>query len=552
MTRLKALLAALTIACSGSLYAHEPPRMVVVISIDQFPYEFLERFRPYFSEHGLGRLLQNGANFTNAYYPYSTTFTGPGHASIGTGRTPAQSGIVANTWFDRLAGVEEYCVEDQRALPSDGKSDPVSPINLTEDALGDRVKERDAESKIVGISIKDRSAILMAGRKADAAYWFDPALPGFVSSSYYRFSDDALRFNARVPAFVAAHPEWTMSDFIPATDLKKVTYDAPEVHKFKNAKFGVTFPHPIKDANAILYTPFGNDLVLDFARHLIDVERFGRDESPDILFIGLSSPDYLGHYYGPESLEVADTVVRTDRQIGSFIADLEKKIGTDFVVVLTADHGIQSIPEIARMMGRRAGRVNFSAPTAAKTIGEFEPQRRDLELAIAKRLKIRLTPQSPAADKLIAFYEEPALYLNWDRVRALKLDPEQVKRVLRDELLKFEGVAAAFTNSELLSANAKPSALERTVRLTFRPDRSGDVVMALKEGYIFSYAPTGTNHGQPVERDQHVPLIFWGAGVKAGNYSDRVSPLDIASTLGPMLGVSAGTEGAKPLSCCAN
>ena len=283
---------------------------------------------------------------------------------------------------------------------------------------------------------------------------------------------------------------------------------------------GVAFPHPIRSADTITYTPFGNGLVLGLARRLIEAEGIGTaDGAPDIVYISLSSPDYLGHDFGPDSLEAADTVVRTDRDLAAFFAFLDRRFGNRYILALTADHGVQSIPEVARDLGRDAGRVNMRS--AGKTLG----------------------------DSLILHFEEPALYLNWQRIRELKLDGEHVKRALRDAARKLPGVSGAFTNSDLMVPNGQPSALEAMVRRSFRADRSGDVLITLKPGYIWDSSGTGTTHGQPVEADQHVPLMLWGAPIKPGTYTEDAAPTDLAITLGAILGVRAGGPESRVLGC---
>ncbi|HLJ75218.1 MAG TPA: alkaline phosphatase family protein, partial [Thermoanaerobaculia bacterium] len=237
----------------------KPPDLIVVISIDQFRYDYLTRFAPYFSAGGFNRAMQHGADFRRALYPYSTTYTGPGHAAIGTGYTPSHSGIIANTWLDRLTGKPQYCVADDRARGG------FSPVNLDSDSLGDRTRERYNGSKVIGIALKDRAAILMAGRKASAAYWFDSKLPGFTSSSYYHANQTLLTgFNKSVSTYTAAHPQWTQSQFIPQADLERMTHDPPALRKYKTRMdgLGVEFPHPIQSIAALEDTPFGNDLVL--------------------------------------------------------------------------------------------------------------------------------------------------------------------------------------------------------------------------------------------------------------------------------------------------
>ena len=542
------------VLCATSLFGQTParPDLVVVISIDQFPYYYITRFQPWFGPDGFNRVLKHGANFTHSLYPYSVTYTGPGHAAIGTGNVPARTGIVANNWYDRTTGTVEYCVDDKRAKGG------FSPLNLASDSLGNRLRERYDKSKVYGISLKDRAAILMAGRKANAAYWFDPALPGFVSSAYYR-SDKPLvdGFNATIPPFVATHTSWEQSSWIPTGDLAKVTHDPESLRKWKSdpRSLGTRFPHPIKNADALTYTPYGNQIVLQFAERLIEAEGLGTDDgNPDLVFISLSSADYGGHAFGPDSLEAADTVVRTDRDLENFFHDLDAKFGNRWTVAITADHGVQSIPEVAKDMGRESGRVTLrNPPKSAKTFADLSPQRRELEKRIAKTLGVKVTDATTLTNAFIVFFDEPAIYLNWPRVRELKLDGERVKRVVRDAAKEIDGVSAAFTNSELMMTNAAPSPLEAAVRLSFRADRSGDVLITLKPGYIWNYSdpPTGTTHGQPVEADQHVPTMLWGAGIHPGSFDDAVAPTFLAKTLGRLLGVDAGGAETSVLPCVA-
>ncbi len=536
------LLTALLLAALPSLAA--PPDLVVVISIDQFPQEYVERLQPYFGAGGFRRFMTEGAYYPQAWYPYGTTSTCVGHATIGTGRLPREHGIVANEWFDEESGKTVYCVDDARVRSTEGKASGYSPILLGEDSLGDRVQEKydRARSKVIGIGLKDRAGILMAGRKADAAYWFDPGVPGFVSSTYYRFNSRVLDFNRRVPELVAAHAQWEPSTLIPAADLGRVAFDPPELGMFKGA---AAFPHPIGSAAAFLKTPFANDLVLDLARHVIDVEWMGRpDDAPDVLWVGLSAMDYLGHDYGPDSLEVADAVVRLDRSIETFVADLATRFGERVTIAITADHGTQAIPEVASARGRRAGRVGVGNPPAtAKTMADLAPARLAIERRAAKTLGIRFSDASPIGDRLLLRSVAPNYYLNWERIEALRIDPDKARRAIRDAVLQVEGVAAAFTSGELTAAIPPKNDLERAARLSFRGDRSGDVVAYLKPGYIYSGGTKGSTHGQAVEADQHVLLMLWGAGVPKQTVPGRVEIQQLARTLGAILGVDAGTPG---------
>jgi arylsulfatase A-like enzyme len=523
------------------------PDLVVVVAIDQFPDRYLRIFQPYFSAGGFNRFLQHGADFTRALYPYATTETGPGHASIGTGELPSRSGIVTNTWFDRMRGKNEYCVDDPRA-------GGFSPLNLASDSLADRLEESSSNSKVFGVSLKDRAAILMAGRKGTAAYWFDHKAHAFTTSRYYHSNPAALdAFNKTVPAIVDAHKEWIQSTFIPAADLQRITNDPPTLRKYKGEHegLGVSFPHPLNGIDAVLYTPFGNELVLGFAEQLLASENIGTaDGAPDILYISLSSQDYLGHDYGPDSLEVADSVVRVDRQLERFFADLDVRFGDRYVLALTSDHGVQSIPEVAKEMGRDAGRVSLKEPTSeTKTLGQLVPQRLAIETRAAARLGLKVSEATPIGDRLILDFSDPGLYINWARVRDAKLDGERVKRALRDAALTVKGIQYAFTNSELLVPSPDAIGVERSVRNSFRADRSGDVIMALRAGYIWNSNGKGATHGQAVEDDQHVPLLMWGRGITPGKYDMPVAPTDLARTLGALLGVEAGGEQSVVLPC---
>lgn len=527
--------------------AADHPDLVVVISIDQFRYDYTTRFEPYFSPDGFRRFLDRGATFTRAKYSYSTTYTGPGHSAIGTGRVPAETGIIANTWFDRLKRAPEYCVADERA-------GGFSPVNLQSDSLGDRLQEHDAGARVFGVAIKDRAAILMAGRKGTAAYWFDPNTSGFTSSTYYHSNATLIsEYNKTIPDYLRQHPVWEQSTFIPAADLLKLTHDPERVWKFKTRRegLGVSFPHPIRAIDALTYTPFGNGLVIGFVERLIDAEKIGAGGTPDLLFVGLSSPDYLGHNFGPDSLEVADSVVRTDRDVADFLHWLDARFALRYVAVVTSDHGVQSIPEVARDMGRDAGRVSMRNPGAnirtLAELAEIAPARVDLEKKAGALLGRHLTGKNEVSDGLILFFEEPAIYFNWTRIAELKLDGEKVKRAYRDAALKLKGVSGAFTNSELLKMIAPSSDLEAAVRRSFRADRSGDVIMTLKPGYIWDYSGTGTTHGQAIEDDQHVPLMFWGRGIVAGHFDEEAAPTDIARTIAAMFGFDAGGASSRVL-----
>jgi arylsulfatase A-like enzyme len=560
------------------------PSLIVVVSVDQFRYDYLERFSPWFSTGGFNRFLKSGATFPNTQYIHAVTFTGPGHATIGSGKSPFEHGIVGNTWLDRTMpldakrwawyfddsggyepplktppdpqkpswfqsgqGSPQYCVYDDTVSVSAGRSFGMSPRPLIGDGLGDRVKAKYAGARVIGIALKDRAAILMAGRNADAAYWFDQKLPGFVSSSYYHYDPKLFAFNPNVPGYVPGKRAWNPSPYIPPADLKRVTFDPPEAWPLKNNRYGGTFPHPINEIRALAYSPFGSDVALDFALWTIVSEQLGTHATPDVLFVSLSSTDYFGHYYGPDSMEAADGVVRLDRSLERFLDALDRRFGDHLLVALTADHGVQPSPEILKLRDPKAdaGRIDLRNPASkGQRLSDLPPQRLDIEKRLAQALHLPFEPDAPYSDGLVFFFEEPALYLNMTRVRELKLDPERVKRTLRDVVLKINGVAGAWTDTEIRAKRAPHS-----IEVSYLQGRAGDLLVTLRQNWIWSWGSNSTTHGQPLEGDQHVPLLFWGAGVKAGRYDVAASPQDLARTIGTLLGVDAGGAEAHVLPC---
>ncbi|HEX6640649.1 MAG TPA: alkaline phosphatase family protein, partial [Thermoanaerobaculia bacterium] len=533
---------ALLLAIFGTLpLAAESPRLIVVISVDQLRFDYVERFMPWLTERGFKRFTRDGAVFANARYRYSVTFTGPGHASIGTGLLPAENGIVGNSWFERdapldeaqwlwyfdditaytapalatrkappaepwwkLGGTPRYCAYDERVRVSAGKSSGMSPVNLAGDALADRIKEHSPQSRVFALALKDRAAILMGGRRADAAYWFDRDLPGFVSSTYYRFNPDVFAFNESVRGYFPASAEWTPSPYIPTADLQRITFDPPGAWPLKNTTYGGTFPHPVKTMKALTYAPFAQDLVLDFAQTIIATEKLGGGDATDVLFVGVTPTDYVGHYYGPDSMEVADNFVRLDRSLAHFLDALERRFGDRVLVALTADHGVQSNPEIVKLRDPKAdvGRLDLRTPDPnAALIADLPPLRLHIERDLARRLGIAFDENASLAHALVFFFEEPSLWLNWKRIAELHLDPERVKRALRDVLLamKKHGIADAWTNTQLLTPDANASRVQQLMRASYRSDRAGDVLMALRPGWIWMWGSNSTTHGQPVD-----------------------------------------------------
>jgi predicted AlkP superfamily pyrophosphatase or phosphodiesterase len=565
-------LVALALACLLAASPAPPsdkPSLVIVISVDQMRADYLDRFRPYFGKDGFNRFLTKGAVFTEARHRHAITYTGPGHAVIGTGLDPHTSGIVANRWYDVVTARPVYCAEDpdtRWAGAPPGKDAgpvlPASPALLDGVSLGDRLKQTFPRARVVAISLKDRAAALMAGRRADAAIWFEERFERFVSSTYYPPHPELLAFDERLPAFFSApeHRRWELSGRIPEADMARLTFDPPELFDAKSEPPEVkpTFPHELASPKNIVSSPWGDILMLELARHTITSLRLGKqDGTPDLLFVGLSSTDYYGHWFGPDSREIADGIVRLDGSLETFFQWLDREVGPGrALVVLTADHGVQSIPEVARAKWKQrtgednylvAGRVDYGNPRGeAPKVGEIHGDRYTLEYFLSQKFRYELDPDAPASgEALVEFFEEPSFYVNRGVVARRGLDAEVVKTAIRDWLTRRPGVLAAYTNTEIADGLPKTAL---AVSRSFRADRSGDVFVLLKPGWMWSYGrEAGTTHGQPVDEDRRVPIVAFGPGVAAGIYGGPAETVSVAKTLGALFGVNVGEPDAALL-----
>ena len=490
--------------------------LVVVLSIDQMRADYLERFAPYFSERGFKRLMREGAYYPNARLDYANAETAPGHASLATGLLPSEHGVIGNRWFDRNAPFDEakwrWYFDDVYAYRREGGDySPLPPERqwwrqggspwgaAALPPLSQRADRASGAAALrISVSHKETSAKLMGG---DRIYWFDTSTAGFVPST---------SFNSTVAGYLPGSRQWK-----PLAGLSNAVFDPPAAWPLKNTRYGGTFPHPVADARALTYSPFGHELLFDFAYHLVV------EQSPEVLLVSVSSTDNLGHYYGPDSLEVADSMLRLDRALGHFLDALERRAGDDLRVVLTSDHGIQPTPEIAKLKNPRAdaGRLDLRNPDPnARVVADLPPLRIEIERELARRLGIAFEKRQPLRDALVYFFEGTGLYLNDRRIAELQLDESRVKRELREILRKTRGVANAWTSDDDLPP---------LMRASFRRDRSGDVLIALKPGWMWHWGSNSTTHGQPVDDDLRVPLILWGKGVTPGVYETPMSPAQV-------------------------
>jgi hypothetical protein len=518
------------------------PRLVLLIAVDQFRYDYLERYGDLFVANGLRRLMRDGASWTQSNYDHMPTYTAPGHATMMTGAYPAESGIIGNEWLDRPSGKRITSVfDDSVKLLGGGPNDAASsPSRLMTSTVGDELRlATNDRAKVIGISVKDRSAILPAGRHANAAYWFSTTTGNMVSSTYY--------FN-ELPAWVSTFNAGRMADkyfgakwerLLPENEyVKRVGPDSPPWENVTSAGDTNAFPHTITGGAkglgntfywALDYSPFLNEVLDSFAQQAIVNEKLGQDEDTDVLTVSFSANDYVGHRYGPYSHEAMDAVLRVDREVAKLLDFVDARVGlSNTLIAFTADHGVSPIPEHAAAMGLGGGRIKAA----------------DLFATIEKALSARYKPES---DYLLRFKEANTtrewlinsnLYFNYDALRRDGVNVEEFSQAVCAAALTVPGIARCFTRTQLMrGATSFTDPIERRALHGFYPSRSGDAVL-VPEPYKYLAETITATHGSPYTYDTHVPTIIMGAGVNAGRYLEPASPADIAPTLSALLRIT--------------
>ncbi|MBI2875906.1 MAG: alkaline phosphatase family protein [Candidatus Tectomicrobia bacterium] len=521
---------ALPAARSAQRQASAKPRLVIVLIIDQFRPDYLDRFGDLFGQGGFRRLIQDGALFTQAHFLHTPTFTAPGHATILTGSVPALNGIVGNYWWDypRNTYVSSVGDPDRKLLGTD-PGPAASPHRLIGTTVGDELRLSNHDrSKVIGLSFKDRSAILPAGKRPTAAYWFHTPTGRMVSSDYYFAELPAWvkRFNAEVRPDRYFKAKWDR--ILPEAAYARQGPDGSPFEIY--SAYGRTFPYLITGGDThpgpkfyahFEQTPFANEYLFDFARAAIRNEQLGRDPFPDLLTISLSANDLVGHAFGPLSHEVMDLTLRTDRMIADFLSFVEAQLGLrNVLLVLTSDHGVSPIPE--QMAARGMGRKRI----LLQQISE----------AVERALDAR-----HGEDRWVVYYSNEQIYLNRPAIAAKGLDRAEVERTAGEASLTIPGVLRYYTRTALLSHPLPDDRVARRIQNGFFPERSGDVALVIEpftfvieESFV---ATTAATHGSPYTYDTHVPIFLMGPRVRPGRYYAPCSPADIAPTLCALLGI---------------
>jgi arylsulfatase A-like enzyme len=522
-------------------------RLVVLVVFDQMRGDYPQRWASEFGQDGFEKLKAEGVWYNNCHLPYACSSTGPGHASISTGAPPSVHGIVENRWF--LRGVEKpvYCSSgdrpNQRVPPADHDTgDGLSPERLLVPAVGDSFRTAThKQGRVFSLSLKDRSAVLLGGKDPSGAYCFDTEDGQFHTSTYYR-----ERVHPWVESFNAsgAADRWVGRAWERLGSQQ--TYDRlagpDDVIGEGSSPASRVFPHALpadrgrKYYSALEVTPFGNDLLWEFAKAAIVWENLGREDAPDLLLLSYSSNDLIGHKYGPDSHEVMDVTLRSDRLLASMTAFLDDRVGAGkYAVVVTADHGVCPLPE---------------APTAPPGTRRVTPEQVAAGLGEALDTVFGQVGRVPGRWIEKSFGATfPWLYLDRRYIEDRGIPVEDVERYAEQWLGNRPAVQAAFGRSRLQAESFPAGELGRSVQLAFHPDRCGDVCVVTKPYILCSVAfSTGTNHGTPHEYDTHVPVLAYGAGVpKLGQREEAVSSLIVAPLVCRLLGIEPPPTAAETL-----
>jgi predicted AlkP superfamily pyrophosphatase or phosphodiesterase len=503
------------------------PKLVVGIVVDQMRFEYLYKFQKYYSKDGFNRLLNGGTNFSFAHFNYVPTTTAPGHASIYTGTTPAYHGIIANDFYDKQLHKMISSVWDstRKSIGSSDHEGEISPDRLLSTTITDQLKLATmGASKVIAISLKDRSAVLPGGHMADAAYWYDNQTGNFISSSYYMKNIPAYidEFNKRKSADKYLSEGWSLSH--PANDY---SISVPDESKYERDVFHegkTSFPHKFNHLDnkikyeAIETTPFGNQIVEELAKSALINENMGIGNVTDFLAISFSSTDHVGHEYGTFSFETEDIYIKLDSLIADFLKVLDKQVGeNNYLLFLTADHGALETPGYLKDNNLPVGGLNTKQ--------------------FSNSLKSFISAKY-SDEKLIENVSNSQIYFDRNIIKKKNLEIHQIEQTISDYLRDtFPVIAEIFTRDEL--ENNTPSRESSNLILNgFNPSISGDIAFTLRPGYLANYQEKGTTHSSPYSYDTHVPMIFYGWHIPAQVVNIPVYTIDIAATIADLLKIT--------------
>ncbi|WP_288956636.1 alkaline phosphatase PafA [uncultured Polaribacter sp.] len=527
------LLTFLMVACCKN-EAPKKPKLVVGIVIDQMRYDYLTRYADRYGKNGFNRILKGGFSLENAHYNYIPTYTAVGHSSIYTGTTPSEHGIISNNWYDKFLKKSIYCVDDNNyiTIGNNTKNGKKSPKRLLTTAITDQLHlAQNMKGKTIGISIKDRSAILPAGHTANAAYWYDGGnINTWITSSFYM---------DKLPKWVEGfNKKNNADDYLNTTwetlyDIKTYSKSRDDNNVFEGKFTGQKspiFPKDLKvlrtkngNFNLLKSVPAGNTFTADFAKAAIIGENLGKSDVTDFLALSFSSTDYIGHKYGVSAIETEDTYLRLDRDLADLFSFLDKEVGKDnYTLFLTADHAAVHVPAYLQSLKVPAHYLK------TKEIRDF---------------LLKTTKKYFNSTELIENVSNYQIFLNKEKVEFLGLDINTVAQKLADEVVNFSEIYKAVTARTMQTTNFTTGILN-SLQNGYNQKFSGDVLMIPYPATLMR-GRTGTSHGSGYSYDTHVPIIFYGNGIKKGSSTKRYNITDIAPTISNLLQIEApnGTNG---------
>lgn len=504
----------------------EKPKLVVGIVVDQMRYDYLTRFWERYGDDGFKRMVREGFNFKNNHFNYVPTYTGPGHASVHTGTSPINHGIIGNDWYDKFAGEMVYCTEDDSVEPvgTNSIAGKMSPHRLKSTTVADQNRlHTQMRGKTIGVALKDRGSILPAGHTANAAYWFHGENEGkWITSSFYvdelpQWVQDFNKSDIAESYLKTWNTLYDIDTYIASGD------DDTEFERGFHGKDTPSFPYDLKALAAgnkgydlIKTVAYGNDLTTDFALAAIEGEELGQDENTDFLTLSFSSSDYVGHNFGVNSKEVEDTYLRLDANLGTILKELDKKVGEgNYTVFLTADHGAVDVP--AYLQSRKIPAGYFDNIKLKTELEDYILNKFDEE-------------------DLIENISNNQIFFNYKILEEAEIDAKELGSSIAHYLLQMDQIDKVYTRDQLQSGYFT-TGMAALIQNGFNQKRSGDVMYVLDPATIPSTSRKGTTHGSGLSYDTHSPLLFFGNGIKPGSTFKRSEIVDIAPTIAALLGI---------------
>ena len=520
--------------CKFSETPVKKPKLVIGIVIDQMRYDYLTRFADRYGKDGFNRILKNGFSLENAHYNFIPTYTAVGHASIYAGTSPNNHGIISNNWYDKVLKKSIYCVDDvnYKTIGNDGIVGQKSPHRLYTTTVADQLQlAQNMQGKTIGIAIKDRSAILPVGHTANAAYWYDAGNKNqWITSSFYmeELPDWVKAFNSNNKADAYLNEAWET-----LYDIKTYSQSRADNNIYENNLNGQekpVFPKNLKklreqnDNFSLIKTiPAGNTYTIDFAKAVVKGEQLGKSEFTDFLAVSFSSTDYVGHRYGVASVETEDTYLRLDKDLGHFFNFLDTEVGKEnYTLFLTADHAAVHVPSYLQSLKIPAHYISTTK---------------------LKKFLSDITQKYFNSKELIENVSNYQIFLNQEKIEALGFNKNTVAQRLADEVLSFDKIYKAVTAKTLQTTNFTEGIMH-SLQQGYNPKFSGDVLM-IPYPATLNYSRKGTSHGSGYSYDTHVPVIFYGNGIKKGASKKTYKIIDIAPTISNLLKIEApnGTSG---------